>query len=438
MEIKIVQIAILFIGCLIVNHAVHALEYNGYFRANTGSNSAGGGQVCFGLSGAGSKYRLGNECGVFGEFQISNELIRTDDGAIFKGSLMFDYTNDVAGETSLTYTPGRRDSDDNLGLAQLYIIAEDVPELGGATAWMGRRYYKREDFHITDFFYWNPSNNMGLGAGIEDYPIGENMKFSYALFRDDSRKTPPTLDPITHESNGESQTRHNILLSGLKPNEGGNLALGLSIIAEDSKVEDTHGGYLFMVRHRQSGVFGDGENKFAIQYATGAGVGSNGGAGNLGYDSDVEQFRILEGLYSQLNERLGGALVFVYDKISADDFSSDQVWSSFGGRVAYGLTPHIKLLADLGRDSVKPSDGGSKARLSKFTLSVALSAGPRYDSRPELRLFYTRASWNDAARTLATNADNASDPSGDPISAFGVFGNDTDGSVIGLSAEVWW
>jgi maltoporin len=105
--------------------------------------------------------------------------------------------------------------------------------------------------------------------------------------------------------------------------------------------------------------------------------------------------------------------------------------------VAYGLTPHIKLLADLGRDSVKPRDGGSKARLTKYTLSVALSANPRYDSRPELRLFYTHASWNDAARTLATNKDNASDPSGDSISAFGVFGDDTEGSVIGLSTEVW-
>jgi maltoporin len=102
------------------------------------------------------------------------------------------------------------------------------------------------------------------------------------------------------------------------------------------------------------------------------------------------------------------------------------------------LTPHIKLLADLGRDSVKPSDGGSKARLTKFSLSVALSAGPGYYSRPELRLFYTYASWNDAARTLATNADDASDPSGDPISAYGVFGDDTDGSVIGFSAEAWW
>jgi hypothetical protein len=33
---------------------------------------------------------------------------------------MFDYANDVAGDTSLTYTPGRTDSDDNFGLAQLF------------------------------------------------------------------------------------------------------------------------------------------------------------------------------------------------------------------------------------------------------------------------------------------------------------------------------
>jgi hypothetical protein len=56
---------------------------------------------------------------------------------------------------------------------------------------------------------------MGLGAGIEDVPLDEKIKFSYALFRDDSRKTAPTLDQNTNQSNGESETRHNIHLSGL-------------------------------------------------------------------------------------------------------------------------------------------------------------------------------------------------------------------------------
>jgi maltoporin len=56
MKIKIIQIATLFTVCLIASHAVPTLEYNGYIRANTGSNLAAGEQVCFGLTDAGYKY----------------------------------------------------------------------------------------------------------------------------------------------------------------------------------------------------------------------------------------------------------------------------------------------------------------------------------------------------------------------------------------------
>lgn len=59
MKNKTIRITILFTGYLIVSQAVCAMEDNGNIRANTGSKSAGGGQICFGLAGAESKYRLG-------------------------------------------------------------------------------------------------------------------------------------------------------------------------------------------------------------------------------------------------------------------------------------------------------------------------------------------------------------------------------------------
>jgi maltoporin len=425
-------------GALIAGHSALAVDYNGYFRANGGSNSEGGGQVCFGLTGASSKYRLGNECGVYGELQFGNEIAKSDDGAVFKGVLMFDVVNGVTGDQSLSYTPGTTSGNGSIGLPQAYLSAEKVPELGGASAWMGRRYYKREDIHITDFFYWNPANNLGIGAGIEDFPLGNGMKISYALFRDDSLKTPPVFDTATSTSTGVSETRHDLQLRGLGVNPGGSLEFGLSVISKDSKVANTNGGSMITVQHRQSDVFGNGENKLAFQYGTGASVGSNGGAGNLANGSDVHETRIVDGLYSQLTSRLGGQVIAVYDKVTANSSAVEKTWTTLGGRVAYGLTTHIKLLADLGRDDVKPGNGGPKAELTKFTVAAALATGAGYYSRPELRLFYTRASWNDAARGLATAGDTGTTASGDPISARGVFGNALSGSVVGLTAESWW
>ena len=84
----------------------------------------------------------------------------------------------------------------------------------------------------------------------------------------------------------------------------------------------------------------------------------------------------------------------------------------------------------MGHDEVTP-DGGDKRTLDKFTLALALTPqGGGYYSRPELRVFYTSASWNTAAQTAAT--------AGDPLSSTGVFGTNKSGSVIGLTAESWW
>lgn len=409
MKAKTLLAALVVMG----SQGAYALDYNGYFRANAGSNSEKGGQACFGLAGAGSKYRLGNECGVYGELMLGQEVVKTDDGASFKAHVMFSLSNGQASDPSLSKGNGE------IGLPQVYLSASNVPELGGATAWMGRRYYKREDLHITDYFYWNPS---GMGAGLEDLPVGtDGLKFSYALLRNDNTTTSLALNT------GDSATRHDFQLRGLKVNPGGQLEFGLAAITKDSSVANRHGGSMWTVQHRQSGIF-EGENKFALQYGTGAGV-ANGGTGDTGNGNDVHRFRLVEGLYFQPTPKFGGQVVAVYQKDSADTPALAGTWTTLGGRVAYGLTPHVKLLADLGHDRVKPQDGDER-HLTKFTLATALAAGPGYYSRPELRLFYTRANWNTAARTAAA--------AGDALSATGVFGSVTSGSVIGITAESWW
>lgn len=405
--------AAIAISLLVLAHPASALDYSGYFRANTGSNSAKGGQACFGLAGAGSKYRLGNECGIYGEFMLGQEVARTDDGSIFKANIMLNLSNNQVSDPSL------KSSSSDIGLPQIYLAASNLPELAGATAWMGRRYYKREDIHLIDFFYWNPS---GIGAGLEDLPLGDNgLKFSYALLRDDSHTYP------IGNGAGDSATRHDLQLRGLKTNPGGQLEFGAAIISADSAIANRHGGNMLTVQHRQSALLG-GENKLAVQYGRGAGV-ANGATGSTANGNDVRRFRLVEGLYFQPTTTFGGQLVAVHQKDSANDPALASTWNTLGGRIAYGLTPHIKLLGDLGHDRVTPL-GGTTRMLTKYSLALALSAGPGYFTRPEMRLFYTHANWNDAARSTAAT--------GDALSATGVFGNTNRGSVMGFTAESWW
>ncbi|MFZ4539319.1 maltoporin [Propionivibrio sp.] len=382
----------------------------GYIRALEGVNSSSGAAACFKLAGAESKYRLGNECEVYGELLVGQELATLPDGGMLKGNVMLSLFSPTSDGKMLTdnATTGR--------VAQAYLAAEKLSFLNGGSLWFGRRYYKREDIHITDFFYWNP---QGLGGGIEDVGVG-GLKVSYAMFNEDSQFQSPKA------------TRHDIQLRGLKVNPSGELEFGLSLIPASGHVA-TGGdsGWSVTMQHRQTNILGDGWNKFALQYgvAPGTGLGSTGPLTNT---TAVKRWRVVDGIYAQLTPNLGGMLTGVYQKDESN--TVDQTWTSLGGRLTYGFTEHLKLQGELGHDQVKPS-GSPTRNLTKLTIAPTLAMARGFWSRPELRLFYTYARWNDAA---AAAANGSTDSAVASMSSSGVFAGANNGSTVGLQFEGWW
>jgi maltoporin len=90
------------------------------------------------------------------------------------------------------------------------------------------------------------------------------------------------------------------------------------------------------------------------------------------------------------------------------------------------MTKNLKFLAELGYSQSKP-DGGTTQKLTKFTFGPALSTGPGFWNRPELRLYVTSAKWNDAANAAA--------------GAGGLTGNGdgkTSGTSYGAQVEIWF
>jgi maltoporin len=390
-------------------HHAAALDVNGYIRALAGANSASGNAACFKLAGAGSKYRLGNECEVYGELMLEQQAAKLDGGGSIKGNLMLSLFQPTADSKML--------SDPNYHgiIAQAYLSADKLSALNGGGIWAGRRYYKREDVHITDFFYWNP---QGLGAGIEDVAVGD-LKLSYALFREDNK------DQV------RKATRHDFQVRGLKVNPNGELEFGLSVIPHAERDLGGDSGWALTVQHRQSNIFGDGWNKLALQYGVGPGTGL-GGTGDLSNTSDVKRWRVVEGAYAQLTPKLGGMVTAVYQKDESN--AGNQTWTSLGGRVTYGFTQNFKLQGELGHDRVKPS-GGDLRQLTKLTIAPTWAMAPNFWSRPELRLFYTYGKWNKAAALAANGSTDAAVAS---MSSSGVFAGATHGSTVGLQFEGWW
>lgn len=411
---------------------IGGIEFGGYLRSGAGASSEGGEQACFKLAGAGSKYRLGNECETYGELILNvpaYQLPHSDTSFKLHSRLSLFMPQDLS------------TSNADVEFAELWGEAQNIGSgaFAKASLWAGKRFYKREDVHITDFFYWN---NSGNGAGVENIDFGVG-KLSYAFRRNAGDVvTGTTTEFFLDPSDGLTKSRrvnttnksvisgHDFRLSDIEVNPGGALTLGVDLrfgdntdAARDAGV-NSKTGQLYNIMHTQKGFLG-GVNKLALQYGRGTVANLSPGAPNFSANTSDEAWRIVEQLHWEpAGSKWNGMATFVYE-----DQIDTQKWISVGARPVYHFDDKWSLAVDVGHDRVKPKDGDTRT-LTKLTIAPQLSAGAGFFSRPSLRLFYTYAKWNDAAQTAA--------PAGDALSATGVFGSSTNGSTIGVQVEGWW
>ncbi|MDU9394133.1 carbohydrate porin [Pseudomonas sp. zfem002] len=384
----------------------YALEFTGYFRTGVGGAASGGSQSCFQLPGSPAKYRLGNECEQLAELQLAQDLIKPGDGS----------TLSVVGMAQLFagygHSPQFTGEHGYSRMVQMYAQWRDMPVLNGGAFWAGRRYYRRNDIHISDYFYWNQS---ATGFGFDEVAIGD-LAYSYVFSRKDNLFQEPYIN------------RHDFNVGGFKSNSGGELEFGVSYLQRpDSR--DAHSGWSVAAQHKQKGFLG-GLNTFALQYGRGPGT-ALGYTGDPALDNGNQSWRAVEYFDWQLTPRFGGQFQVVYQKDRRPD-GHDQDWLSLGVRPVYAFSDQFKLITELGRDQID-APGGTR-KLTKFTVAPTWSpAGPGFWQRPEIRLYYTHARWNQAAQRAANEL-----AAGSALSENGAFGNALHGSNVGVQVEYWW
>ena len=414
---------------------------SGYFRGSFGASNHQGRMTCFSLALPGelrSKYRLGNECEVWSETHFtvvtyageggSNGVIATAHfmPTLYIPTTFIGYTPNGTVNSPLSFTTS---TGAVMSFPNLYADISGIPWLFGGTVWAGTRYYKRESVYISDFFYWNPS---GVGAGVEDINLGKNLRLSYGAFAVDGRLISPPQDaspplaPLT-----DFGVRNDLQLRGIKFWESGEFQLGFQYIANYSNNPATSGGWGVTFRFVQKVLGGD--NKFVVQYGRGAGTGFGTLARYYYPDFSLSnapgeiRLRFVDVFTIQPTAWLGAQLAGV---IQHDDLgNAGQVtnWYSGGGRVSVAFTENFKILGEAGYDRVTKSNGAPPQYLSKFTVAPTISSGRGLLTRPELRLFFTWALWNEAAR-IAT------------IDSGMLFTNSIylSASTFGVQAETWW
>jgi maltoporin len=360
--------------------SAHAVDFSGYFRAGPGLTSSDTSRACYGLTrgSAGLKYRLGNECDFYGEFQLSQGFQK--EGVDYRATLMVSH-----------YNPATQDNPDkSFTIDQMFAEAKGFDLAPNATFWIGKARGRRGDVHIVDTFFIEMA---GVGAGFKDQPVGAG-KLGVAYYKTDS--------DYPHPGN-----RVNVEYVDLPANPDGKLNFFFTATKGDFKGGKSGTG--FTVRHDQAKLFGTGlSNTLWVQFAQGS-AGLNANFGDLTAGSKAKSWRIVESFIGQSGPLGGQAIFLVASEKDGAGVKTDS--ATVGGRASYALSKNFKLVGEAGVSQYKP-ERGETARLTKFTFAPTLSVGPDFWSRPEFRAYVTHAKWNKAAGNVTGQAALADKTSG--------------------------
>ncbi|WP_283150635.1 carbohydrate porin [Silvimonas soli] len=419
--------------------AVGSVTSNGYFRAGFGEAGKGGTAECFGVGYA--KFRLGNECDAYGEIGLDIPVFNQSNGAVWTAHTML--------EADAPYSDW---GDNKVNFSQNYIGVSKWGDgvLKNATLWAGRRYYDRPDLHMLDYKYLQGD---GDGAGIENIALGnDGAMFSYAILRPiDTKNTNRTwlenLFKVSNVKAGSGAFTFNAGLTGSWHSDnttsystGTDPLTGLPVTtATTTPTQNTSNGWYL------SGLFdhpvGDmGSNRIGLQYGQGANANGHFSRINQSAVSGDSTLQIFDNITLEPKNSqwtmLGHAIY--RDDSYSDATGGKRTWWAIGARPQYHFNDIFGFATELGYESYKQDNLNiGNENITKLTLALTAAAGKGAYSRPELRLFYTYAKWNDAAMRDGQNPMNAKN-TGTSQTTQSVYALSTSGSSFGVQAEAWW
>ncbi len=393
---------------------------SGYGRVQT--SLMGASDLCFSAPGAGSKYRLGNECESWIELGLYQDL-NFDNGIKVHSQVR-----------PLFYGP----NDERIDFFEWGEFFTEWSNLPGieASFWVGRRFYRRFDVHMSDFWYLNMS---GDGAGIGDVALGGFDGF-YAL----------TFDQIGPEGTQEKALllSHDFRL--LKRLDDAQIHLFANYMYITQKrfdaqrtLDATTGWAMGVLYQGKSDVAWGihGEHTSGLLY--GQGLSKDAGSyvpfmqkqfdrealAQVLIDDpkiidEAQTWRLIHH-HDWQNDQLGMMANLVYEyrfkgRVSTTGRSD---WFSLGLRPYLFVNEMLRLVGEVGYDHVLEHANDQQFALLKTTAAVELATQKGVSARPVLRLYYTHATWSEDAKGLVGTSD--------------VF-DETSGDNAGVQLEYWW
>ena len=404
-------------------------RFHGYLRSGFGVDGNGKGQQPFQAPLSGAKYRLGNEAETYLETTFDyGANSEGPDPAYFNTRITLAYVAPTSQSNNFATT---------FSLREAYATARRVwSAQPTATFWAGARFYDRNDVHIQDYYYRDPS---GFGGGIDDIALGEQLKFAFAWIGGTQDQLDPNGSVPTGDLYRLNKNTFDFRFYGLNAGHSRvSLAMDLSHFNGDVvhtsdppiTLEDNFGAAGTAI---VEWPFTGGRYKLAVQYGTGVAsdfrsvltppVGRTFVPGERVDLGQLWQFRVVNDLLIEHRGPWQLQTSVIYQELDNGAAANNRIrWVSVGGRPVYRLGRFFSLATEAGWDYTVQSDlpGGSL-----FKLSVAPQITPqlKFLSRPSLRAFATWAHWSDAFRGRVA-------PVGYPDTVHG--------AAFGVQLESWW
>lgn len=423
-------------------------EYAGYFRSGTGLNTKGGRQLCFNNPGSvANEFRLGNECGVYGEASLRMHLLKgaSANDPFFRAQTTFAYMPPADSQYE--------DSDYDYAGQDIQVVEAFVE--GGnfegvhLSYWAGKRFYRSVDAHMNDFYYWG--NMSGTGAGFGNILTGfGNLKVAFLHETAVSNQNQSGEARISTQSGPIGKTALDVRLEEIALTDADQLnfwavaAMTPPGYAPSTDIHYQQGkGYVGGVRYRRN--MADGAfNDLAVMYGTGVmqslEMGGNTAVTAAGTDNDASRLRIVDHLTVGLTDRLATHFAATYEqRDSGASNDNKSTWWNVGVRPVYFVTNNYRVSFEAGHSQVKDdtdrnATGGriGTRQMTRLTLAPEVAFESKIFSRPVIRFFVTHTMWNDDNKALAL-------PSGAKTSFNNIaYANENSGTSLGFQTEVWF
>jgi maltoporin len=432
-----------------------SFEYHGYARMGTGITEDFTTQgSAFKAPGADTKYRLGNEPN---DCYIENILVKNWKGEgdeyaklVFLGAWTTSQNNNWPGSSSSSISAddsatdidgdGNNDSvvtsvsDASTGVVrQIYAEIGDMAWAPGVSFWVGERFYRRRDVHITDFYY---RDNSGWGGGVEGIAVGPaKLNLAYiaqqggdALADGDKAIGNQQLNTLDLIVDSIDLGFANLEL------EYAQMYLNNKDKADGTATEVPFSFFTNAFLDMKSFFGLAGNATIGLQYGKGYGQSL---AANWAYSGtkaegdaikDAFKFRVLFTGVAQVTADLSimPLVVYQYTDSGAEE-DAVSTWLSVGFRAKQMLNKNFAIQLEYGMDYTTAEGAMSngddrKGQLHKVTVAPTLQLAPGFWTRPELRVYATYAKWTDDFK--GSIGDEKSDQTND--------------YQFGLQAEAWW